>query len=142
MHEAFRQRSLTSAFFIGYWFKWLPIALVFYGVVAIWGGPLFTVLFGDAYAMIGLWVGALALRGGVQFLSSPVSTGFYVLQQPKYPFFSAFISSGIILLSVYSMAWHILPLPQILWMHSLLVVLNVVIYNIVMLKAIRRAQQG
>lgn len=140
-HELFRARRLTTTVFTAYWIKWLPVAVLFYGVIAFWGDSVFALIFGSPYEGTGIWAGALALRCGVQFLSSPVSTGFYAMQQPRPPVYSGLFSLVITLIALLFMVFHGLPLHQILWIHSILMVFNILLYNIFMLSAVQKLQR-
>jgi O-antigen/teichoic acid export membrane protein len=115
--------------------------VLFYGVIAFWGDSVFALIFGSPYEGTGIWAGALALRCGAQFLSSPVSTGFYAMQQPRPPVYSGLFSLVITLIALLFMVSHGLPLHQILWIHSILMVFNILLYNIFMLSAVQKLQR-
>ena len=138
MHELFRVQSLTTALFFRFWKHWAIPAILFYAVAVLFGEQLFTWFFGGVYTGAGLIAAAITIRCLVQFLSAPMSMGFYAIQQPRYPFFAGVISLVITLAGVGLMSSHLLPLHSILWIHTVLMTANLLIYNVLMVNAVSK----
>lgn len=142
MHELFTAKSLTTGLFFHFWKRWTIPAVAFYAVAGFFGEKLFTWFFGSDYTGAGVIAAAITLRCLFQFLSAPMSMGFYAMQQPRYPFFAAVISLMITLAGVGLMSTHLLPLPSILWIHTLLMTANLLIYNALMVNAVSKLAQS
>ncbi len=124
-----------------YWKKWLPAGLAYFLPILLLGPFLFSLVFGEAWAISGDMARILAVLAFVRFLNSPTSMGFFVVGKQRifFLFTLAFVANfGVSIL----LAWLQYPLFQVIGLNSIAQVLLIVWYNRVMLGHIDRGATG
>lgn len=92
---------------ITHWLTWLPVSLVYYGLIGWLGKDGAQVLLGDSWGVAGEMAIWLALPNFLIFLTSPTSCGFSIVQKQQY---TLWLSIGPVLRLLFSWAamhyWH------------------------------------
>jgi O-antigen/teichoic acid export membrane protein len=135
--QLYREKRLNSGVLWTFWRRWWPLAALYYGALMGGGPALFRFFLGPDWQYAGTLAAISAVLGFAIFLTSPVSSIFWVLQKPEYPFYlNAFAllrlgaGAGLMLAG-----W---PLHQILVVHVVIGLLHNLTYNFLQLRALRQ----
>ena len=82
--ELHRKGQFLPKIPIAYWKKWLPVALVYYGALILFGSEIFVFVLGKDWAYAGYLASLLATPSALIFLTSPTSSAFTVIQKQEY----------------------------------------------------------
>jgi O-antigen/teichoic acid export membrane protein len=134
--ELERQGKFTVADVWAFWKKWMPVGLLFYGLLFCLGEVIFTFILGEKWAFSGQLVSILAIYGFLVFLTSPTSCGFTVIHQQKKAFYLTILAILLGFGAFCGLFWKA-TFYQIICIYTILVVLHNLFFNILLLRATR-----
>jgi O-antigen/teichoic acid export membrane protein len=124
------QGKLSARDIWSFWLKWLPIGLVFYGLLFFFGEMIFSFILGKQWAFSGHLSGIMAIYGFFVFLSSPTSCVFTVIHQQKNAFLLTILAIFLGFCAFSCTYWGFSMLEIIVFFNILAVIHNVLFNSI------------
>ena len=139
--QLYKKGQFSSSVPIAYWKKWLPIAVIYYGTLIIFGREIFGFVLGQEWAYAGYLAALLAVPSALIFLTSPTSSAFTVIQKQEYVLA---LSAGTLLrlLCIVLVAFYDQRMETFVLVHAISGILYTLLFNGVMLFAINAAQKN
>jgi hypothetical protein len=129
------EKRLDTQPIFAFWKQWWPAALIYFGALVIMGTYFFPWYQGNHATEAPQLVVPLAVFGALQFLTSPISSVFYVLKQMRYPMFL-----NIFTMIRLALAWWMMsnsyPLLTVIWVFTAIALLHLFLYNYLQVRAL------
>lgn len=137
--DLYLEGNFKSAVLWRYWRKWAPAGFLYFLPILVLGPSLFSLIFGENWAVAGQFARILGLLAFVRFLNSPTSMGLFIIGKQRIFFLFTIIVTLIFGCTV-MFAQFRYPLFEVVLVSSFLQILCILGYNRVMLLEIQRSR--